>query len=477
MRPGQSDRCTASRTGVVLAAVMIITALAGMVAAGLLFRMRASVAVSAAVDNGEQAYAAAMSGVTRAVEVVQEGISDMDFWYDNPDVFQNQQVYDDGANVWYFSVYANDPLDPTKVRYGLSDEAGKVNICHANEQELRGLTILSEEMVDCLLDYRDSDYQRRQLGAEQEYYDDLPYPYLIRNSRMETVEELLLVKNFDASVVYGEDVNLNGLLDPNENDGDETFPVDDADGLLDLGVAGLTTVLSCEPSMTSQGEPRMSMNAEPQSMLDAGIPYDAVAFIVGYLSDGGSIPHASSLLGARHRLSKDCKLWDGTTLYADTVIESRVSEEDLPLVMDLLDSGQGGAKNMRYGQINVNTARAEALASVPEIDQALAESIVTVRSGLDSRAKYTTAWLYTRGVLDETTFRKVAPSLTAQSYQFRVRSIGFGVPCGRIRAMEAVIDIATGETRLRYIRDLTHLGMPFAIDMDQLADDEEEDRS
>ena len=51
------------RRGAILVMVLILVTLAGMVAAGMLFRMRSAVAAAAAVNNGEQAYAAAMSGV------------------------------------------------------------------------------------------------------------------------------------------------------------------------------------------------------------------------------------------------------------------------------------------------------------------------------------------------------------------------------------------------------------------------------
>ena len=49
-------------------------------------------------------------------------------------------------------------------------------------------------------------------------------------------------------VLYGEDANLNGILDPNENDGDVLPPTDNADGLLQPGLLEYVTIYSQEPT-------------------------------------------------------------------------------------------------------------------------------------------------------------------------------------------------------------------------------------
>ena len=42
--------------------------------------------------------------------------------------------------------------------------------------------------------------------------------------------------------LYGEDANLNGILDPNENDGPLNPPNDNQDGILDPGLFEYVTV-------------------------------------------------------------------------------------------------------------------------------------------------------------------------------------------------------------------------------------------
>jgi hypothetical protein len=46
--------------------------------------------------------------------------------------------------------------------------------------------------------------------------------------------------------------------------------------------------------------------------------------------------------------------------------------------------------------------------------------------------------------------------------------VGFGVPCGQYRVLEAVVDLARRTPRLAYVRDVTRLGLPFALDPEQL---------
>jgi hypothetical protein len=70
--------------------------------------------------------------------------------------------------------------------------------------------------------------------------------------------------------------------------------------------------------------------------------------------------------------------------------------------------------------------------------------------------------------LEADRFKEVAPRLTARSYQFSVRCVGFGVPCGQYRVLEAVVDLAGRTPRLAYVRDVTRLGLPFALDPERL---------
>jgi len=445
----------------VLVAVLIVAALLTVIAAGVVFRMRAEVAAAAGQRRGEQAYESAISGLHYAMAVLQNSAGDLDAWYDNPDIFQNQLVADDGASTWYFTIYADDPAARDTLRYGVTDEAGKLNINTAPEEAWLAFENLTSEQVDCLLDYLDADSEPRSEGAEQEYYDGLATPYIIPNGPLATVEELFLVKGFTAAEVYGEDANFNGLLDPNEDDGDSRFPPDNRDGELAPGLRALATVFSSERNVDREGRPRIDINrgSLPREL---DLPDETRRFIEAYRADGNTFKHPSELLEMRYEPKQGGR--NSRDRQRGSSVESGVGADELPIVMDRLTAGSSGRRRRGAGLVNINTARAEVLAAVPGLDANLAQEIADVRGGLDADTKATVAWLYTQNLLDADEFKTVAPHVTARGYQFSVRCVGFGVPCGRYRVLEAVLDLAGGTPRIAYLRDITRLGLPFALD-------------
>ena len=106
---------------------------------------------------------------------------------------------------------------------------------------------------------------------------------------------------------------------------------------------------------------------------------------------------------------------------------------------------------------------ATVLATLPGVDVALAETIVSTRTGLSPDRRATSAWLYQEGVVDAARFKVVAPHLTTGSFQFSFHVIGYGVPSGRYRVLDATIDLAGAAPRIIRLRDITKLGLPFKL--------------
>jgi general secretion pathway protein K len=96
------------------------------------------------------------------------------------------------------------PDGMVEVRVG--DEAGKINLNIASEPLLRSFfTVLGlpepqvRTMVDSILDWRTRDSYPRLYGAKNPYYLGLNPPYVAKNGKFETVEELAWVRGFEAS--------------------------------------------------------------------------------------------------------------------------------------------------------------------------------------------------------------------------------------------------------------------------------------
>lgn len=504
------------RRGTILVAVLVVTLMASMVVASLMFRVQAELSASNAGRLGQQAYCTAQSGLERAMQVLKSSSSDMTVWYDNPDLFQDQLVFQDPMNSWYFSIYAGNSSDPTTVRFGLTDEAAKINLNTASPDVLGKLPNMTSDMVDCLIDWRDPDSDVRPQGAEADYYSRLAIPYAIKNGPLTTLEELLLVKGFNGSVVYGQDYNMNGVLDAGEqqsanpfsttvvadpaaaNSGgsgeppvaselpDSTMTASDSGPT--TGLVGIATVNSYEFDVSNSGSARINLNtSDPNAasgLQAAGLSAKTVDFIRVYRSEGNTFKSPADLLGMTYQpktsspASKsraaaspaaDASVEDERRASAPDEaggaaagqsIESGVDGSNLAVVMDKFTVHAGGAKTPVVGLVNVNTAPLAVLSVLPGMDAALAQQIIDARATVDPQKKTTIAWLYTENIVPADKFKVMASQLTARSYQYRVRCVGYGIPVGRYFVIEAVIDLAQKPPRIVYWRDLTRLGVP-----------------
>lgn len=278
----------ASHSAIVLPVVLVIVGLLALVMAGFTFFVRAELSKTQALRDGRQADLAAESGLQEVIAVLRASPHDRTLWYDVPDQFRHALVWaesydrdDDPVReqgsreevlleltpvpAWRFSVVApkyDDDFYDT-MRYGITPESSKLNINAASEEEIQGLVepLLLEmgventsELIAALLDWLDEDDEERTGGAESIYYNTLEPGYHAKNGPVDTIEELLWVKGFSAAILYGEDVNRNGILDDNEDDAEETFPFyDNGDGVLQLGIAPFLTVWSQEPGSGDGG--------------------------------------------------------------------------------------------------------------------------------------------------------------------------------------------------------------------------------
>jgi DNA uptake protein ComE-like DNA-binding protein len=434
---GDSALMGASRPrAFVLVAVLVVVMLLAMLVISLLFRFQAEDTAASASVGGEQAWAAAMSGVEEALRVagnVTPGATD---WQENPGAFRERLVFDDGGERWFYSVFSaagSDALAP--VRFGLTDEASKLNVNAASDANFEKLPRVTPAMAAALLDYIDEDDVPRPEGAEQEYYSALPRPYRIRNGPLASLDELLLVRGFTPDLVHG------GVA---TNETSNARPVRGLDQLL--------TVVSYDPDKANDGAWRVNLNNADAVWPEVELPPAVTNFIFALRTNGIELSHAAYLLEATLPV-KDAK-------GADAEIASGVGKAELALVLDRFT---GSAEPQTAGLLNVNTASATVLATLPGVDEALAETIVSTRGALPPDRKTTTAWLYQEGVLDAVKFKALAPLLTTRSAQFTFQVIGYGLPSGRFRVLEAGIDVANGARRVTYLRDVTRRGLPFPL--------------
>lgn len=416
-----------------------------------------------------------------------------------------------------------------RVRAGLIDESAKLNLnaivaFDLDEEQARQMLLqipgMTSETADSILDWIDDDDDRRTYGAESDTYQSLANPYAARNGPLESLDELLLVQGVTPQLLYGEDANRNGLLDPDENDGEASLPLDNADGLLDPGWSAYLTVHSRESNLRADGSPRINVNeellADLYDQLQQELGDEIARFITAYriygatnveplegessglasTGDGttdealrrtaGGLARAIAggegvitrggldlTQGAAQQISSLYELIDAeveaeingqtTTLQSPWSSGAGNLQESLQTLFDVLTTT---AAQTIDGRVNINQARREVLLAIPEMPADVVEAIVSTQLiGTDGaplsdrlRRRSSPGWLLVEGLTDVTTMRKLDRYITTRGDVFRLQVLGHFDRGGPVVRLEAVIDRVEFPPRVVSRRDLTPLG-------------------
>ncbi len=342
----------------------------------------------------------------------------------------------DGGRVWWL-ITEPDPGDGREVRYGFRDEASKLDVNFATREQLLALPMMTAEAADAIVDWRDDDDEPGELGAESAYYGALDPAYTAKNAFFESLDELLRVRNVDELMLYGEDRNRNGVLDPGEDDGDASFPPDDADGVLDRGLIDYLTVFSRTPNVNAAGEPRLVWSdTDPgtlQSALTAaGLAEPALQRLMFMKTRNMPVQSLGQLMGFPE---------------IDEAAAAIVLDEVTVIGAELIP-----------GLINVNTAAREIVAGLDGLEPTDVDSILQARQEADDLSS--PAWLMR--VLSRDKFQAVVDRVTTRSEQFTVHVVAQLDGTPRFKRVEALIDRSRPPVRVLVRRDMTALGFPFA---------------
>jgi hypothetical protein len=144
---------------------------------------------------------------------------------------------------------------------GPMDEHSKFNVNAKNNGlmiQILGDT-LAYGVMESIMDWADEDDEARILGVERDYYLSLETPYEPRNGPIRSIAEMELIAGVMPDDIRGEDWDLDYRLDTNENDGGQSLPWDEPNGILEGGWATLFTAISVDGGPTESGEPRINL--------------------------------------------------------------------------------------------------------------------------------------------------------------------------------------------------------------------------
>jgi type II secretory pathway component PulK len=376
---------------------------------------------------------ACRAGIEKAVAILNEDTREsdhlLDLWSYNDTDFNNVSL----EGCWY------------NVR--VIDEAGKLNINTATKEQLMGLPYMEEYVADAIIDWRDKDDTPSGLGVEGGYYENLPFKYTIRNGPFRTIRELLLVRDVTEQLLYGEDTNLNGELDYNEQDGDESPPPDDRDDELDKGWISFLTCYSYSKNVDAEGNARININQADEKQLQESLGLSS------------SVARAIVQRRSNSQLTSIVDLVDPSTSTSTGTGSSGAAGQSATLDMQtfyqIADKITVDGQQQAQGKVNINTAPKEVfVALLGGDDQAwqAAENIVAYREvlvdGMQSIAE-----LLEYGLVNLDAFRRIASSITTRSDVFTIRCFATasrGSDSGLTLQAEAVVDRSSSPYKILY---------------------------
>jgi type II secretory pathway component PulK len=369
-RPGRSSRPRRDRGASLVISLMVLTALTVIVAG---FAASQRVAAQGAARRMEKVRARQMaeSGLARALAELAVQTTDVPATLLDPWAVLGEY----GGERF---VVGRDSF-----RIEILDAGSFVNLNSASQDQLLRLPLTTEQ-VDSLLDWREGELQPRPEGAKDEYYTQLPNPYLTAMRPLLSFDELLLVKGFSVATLY----------EPPTEEQPNPFYVPGTQEE-QLSLYDLATVESQAPVSGINGVNKTNIN-------NANVNQIAQAI--------GSQPVAQAIVTRRNTVGTFVRI-------GDALLVPGVTPDIAGRILDNFVVGGGQAAS---GKINLNTAPEAVLASVPGMTQDIAAAIVSRQSaGFQSLGELSTVPGMTVPVLAQT-----ADAFTVASSMFLVRVLG-----------------------------------------------------
>jgi general secretion pathway protein K len=174
--------------GFALVITLIIAALLVALTTTFIHEVYVETSLNRSFIDGQQASLLADSGVAGGRKLLETFVGDP------------QKKYTSLLDNWAAPLEIPDERGTLRVE--ITEENGKFNLnslaasiaSHPMANRLFTALNISTELCDTVVDWTDSDDEG---GAETTYYQSLPTPYPAKNAKLDTLEELRMVKGFD----------------------------------------------------------------------------------------------------------------------------------------------------------------------------------------------------------------------------------------------------------------------------------------
>jgi len=415
--------------GLALVAVLWMVVVMTAIVAVMSQTSRLNMKVATAATDELRCKWACRAGTENAIAILAEDLrtSDSldDLWSDNDEDFNDV------------------PLERCVYSVRVLDEAGRLNVNVATKDQLMALPYMEEDIADAILDWRDTNDDLQAEGAEAGYYENVDFPYTIRNGPIRTIRELLCVKGVTAELLYGEDTNLNGQLDYNEMDGELSPPFDNGDDYLDEGWIAYLTCYSFETNTDAEGNQRININQANERQLESqlGISSSQARWIVQ--NRGSGYKSTADLLDEKSPEKSQGSSGGG---------QNNAEPLDRQTFSQIADRITVGGGNKVPGKININTAPREVLTALfggDEQAEQIAYAIITERASLVAGFESTAEIMNVQSV-DIGKFKEIADQITVRSDVYTIRCFATADLSGARLLSECVVDRSETPCKILY---------------------------
>jgi len=374
----------------------------------------------------------------------------------------------------------------TGVRYGLTNESGKLHLAKilewetqmqgAGKKALLNLPGMTETMADSILDWVDADTTPRINGAELPEYQQLGLPYGPRNAVPVSLEELLMVRDVTRENLFGGDENFNFVPDDMESGKQNRTH--------QLAWTHLLTVHSAERDASPEGFARIDLNQPDlkflHKLLEERVNKKVADFVIllrqfGPETTASEKPAPSAKqpqpvidfeTAATYRLMTPLDVVGVSVGIPDfeTAIDSPIGTDQASLegiLLTFLDQATTSPTTTIIGRVNINESPREVLLGIPEMTSQMVQQIINRRNNQRATFRHP-SWLLAEKIVDLPTLKMLWPEITCGGDVFRAQIIGFFDETGTFSRRETVVDATVFPPREISPKDLTSYGIGFS---------------
>lgn len=443
--------------GSVLLVVLWMIILIGFVGLAYSFSVRSQVQVTSNARGKAEAYWSARAGIEKARAMLMGmdpaiPLTDADLLFNDEEYLANQEL-----PTGRFTVAAPRVFPDDEMRFGLTDVASCVNINNASREMLMLLPAMTDEMADCLIDWRDEDEFPQPLGAENDYYMFLEDPYPARNGNLVSVAELMRVRAW-APVFRGAKPDpYDAFLPP------EAQP-ERADPELSRRLMASITAWSVDRGLAPDGDAKIALSEADDTAIRRrvrGLSRDEAEAIEDYrednrfdavtdLLDVTAVEETTNDRRGQNNNSNNPRNNRRDSPTPATQTQRRVF--NLQRVGEIIDyfTIDENQDEVKPGLVNINTASFDVLMAIPGMTEEIAMAIQNARAEAPIE---TAGSIASMPGMTDALFRQIYPAIMTTSNRFHVVSHGTDIE-GRARAtIEAVLSVEDDGVEIVYWRE------------------------